>query len=170
MATDQPAAATDYGELPDLEANPGNKTVADPSSEEEEEEEEEGGTEIEEENIMVPFDQARQPALEAVAKMIGNHSRIRKPDESENVELLEHHIGDKEGRVPKLNLAPKLTVRDMMPKGEEGETGPIDPSQIVNLAARGNCVELCLVQKIVERGITYLALPKKFVFDEVTGS
>ena len=72
--------------------------------------------------------------------------------------------------MPKLNLAPKLTVRDMMPKGEEGETGPIDPSQIVNLAARGNCVELCLVQKIIERGITYLALPKKFVFDEVTGS
>ena len=57
-----------------------------------------------------------------------------------------------------------------MPKGEEGETGPIGPSQVVNLAARGNCIELCLVQKIFENGTTYLAMPKPFVFEEVTGS
>ena len=87
--------------------------------------------------------------------------------EAEDVELLDQYIDDKAGRVPKLELAPKQTVRDMMPKGEEGETGPIDPSQVVNLAARGNCVELCLVQKIIEKGVTYLAMPKKFIFDEV---
>ena len=146
----EPEKYRDYGELPDIDGtpeNPGNKTVADPSSDEEGE------------NILVPFGQEKQPALAAVAKMIENRSRMRK-HEGEDVELLDQYIDDKAGRVPKLELAPKLTVRDMMPKGEEDETGPIDPSQIVNLAARGNCVELCLVQKILEKGTTYLAMPK----------
>ena len=50
----------DYGELPDLE-DPGNKTVADPSTD---------GDEIEDEgdHILVPYGQERQPALAAVAK------------------------------------------------------------------------------------------------------
>ena len=158
----EPEKYKDYGELPDIDneetpENPGNKTVADPSTDEEGE------------NILVPYGQEKQPALAAVAKMIENRSRMRK-HEGEDVELLDQYIDDKAGRVPKLELAPKLTVRDMMPKGEEDETGPIDPSQVVNLAARGNCVELCLVQKILEKGTTYLAKPKKFIFDEVTGS
>ena len=76
------------------------------------------------------------------------------------VNFSEQYIDDKAGRVPRLELAPKLTVRDMMPKGEEDETGPINPAQIVNLVVRGNHVELCLVQKIVKDGTTSLAEPK----------
>ena len=41
---------------------------------------------------------------------------------------------------------------------------------IANLAAKGNCIELVLVQIVVHYGIKYLALPSPEVFEEVTGS
>ena len=63
-----------------------------------------------------------------------------------------------------------MTVGSLMPVGEEGETGPIDHTMVANLATRGNCIELVLVQIVVYFGIKYLALPTPAVFDEVTGS
>ena len=104
--------------------------------------------------------------------MIQAHNRIKAPadDAKKSVEMLHQFVGDKDGRVPELGPAAKMTIGSLMPAGEEGETGPIDKTMIANLASKGNRIELVLVQIVMHYGIRYLALLSTEVFDEVTGS
>ena len=141
--------------------NPGNRTTADISLSDDEEITEE---------VLLPLGLKDKPTLTVVQEVIQAHNRIHGSDESKSVEVLHHHVGEHEGRVPDLGPAAKMTIGSLMPAGEEGETGPIDQTMVANLATRGNCIELVLVQIVIHYGIRYLALPTQAVFDEVTGS
>ena len=93
------------GEVPetgnDEPDNPGNRTTADISSEDSEDIEE----------VLLPLGLSDKPALEVVQEVIQAHNRIKAPseDNKKSVEMLHHHMDDKEGRVPELGPAAKMT-------------------------------------------------------------
>ena len=114
------------------------------------------------EDVLLPLGEGNKPALEVVQEVIQAHNRIKTTTTDttkKSVEVLYHYVGDQDGRVPDLGPAPKLTIGSLMPSGEEGETGPIHKAMIANLAAKGNCIELVLVQIVMHQGTRYLALP-----------
>ena len=106
------------------------------------------------------------PALEQVAEALENHRKTH-VGEGEEVELLKQKI-PAELVAPKQQPAAKLTIADLMPRGQTQQTGQVNPKMIANLPHRENCAEFILMQQNL--GQKGMSIPDKATFDQVAGT
>ena len=84
-------------------------------------------------------------ALDQVAQAVEKHRRQHMQEEGEEVETLQIMIPDAADQVKPLGPAPKIKIKDLMPKGQANQTGKLNPDQFANLPNKANCAEFFIV-------------------------
>ena len=107
-------------------------------------------------------------ALDQVAKAVKKTRKQHIQEEGGDYENLQITIPDAADRVTPLGPAPKIKIKDLMPKGHANQTGKLNPNQVANMPNRANCAEFFIVEDT--KSVDGMALPNKKTFDKLVNT